>query len=453
MPPQIAFLLCIIFIIFLFRSDFKRKPYVSYALWVPFIWILIAASKPLSIWLNFGVPVYFENQEQYLEGSPTDRSFLLLLILVGFTILFKRQLEWSKIFRNNKWIFFYFTYCGISTLWSDYTFVSFKRWIKEIGNFTMILIILTEHDPIEAFKTTFRRLTYIVVPFSIVFIKYFPAVGRAFSRAGETMYTGVTDHKNSLGVLSFICFTVFFWNLQSIRKNKNSHKYEIWIHTLFLFLIAWLLIKAQSATALLCTIIGVIFLVGFDWSIIRKNVKSISIFIVITICIFTFLQYSMEILQFIVVDLLDRNLTLTGRTNIWEELLLIGTDPLIGSGYESYWLGDRVNALKARYVFNLNQAHNGYLEIYLNLGGIGLCFFIMFIVAAYKSISNKLPYDFHYQKIRITFLVIILLINITEAYFKGLSLSWVVLLLIVTETTVAAPETENIQIKHRKQYS
>jgi len=451
MPPQIAFWLCTIFIVFLFWNDFKQKHAVSYALWVPFIWILIVASKPLSIWLNFGVPVYFENQEQYLEGSPTDRNFLLFLIIVGFTILFRRQLEWSKIFGKNKWIIFYFLYCGISTLWSDYTFVSFKRWIKEVGNFTMILIILTEHDPVEAFKTICRRLTYIVVPFSIVFIKYIPAIGRAFSRTGEAMYTGVTDHKNSLGILSFICFTVFFWNLQSIRKNKNkdSDKYEMRIHILFLLLIVWLLIKSQSATAILCTVIGVIFLMGFDWSIIKKNLKSISIFIVIIICVFAFLQYSIEIFQFIVVDLLDRNLTLTGRTTIWSELLVIGTDPLIGSGYESYWLGDRVNALKERYVFNLNQAHNGYLEMYLNLGWIGLCSFIMFIVSTYKNISNKLPHDFHYQKLRMTFLVIILLMNITEAYFKGLSLSWVVLLLIATEATA---ESGSIHIEQRKQH-
>jgi len=44
-------------------------------------------------------------------------------------------------------------------------------------------------------------------------------------------------------------------------------------------------------------------------------------------------------------------------------------NPWIGAGFESFWLGPRLNKLWAQYNFMPNQAHNGYIEIYLNLGG------------------------------------------------------------------------------------
>ena len=39
---------------------------------------------------------------------------------------------------------------------------------------------------------------------------------------------------------------------------------------------------------------------------------------------------------------LGRNPTLTGRTAIWEAVLPMAGDPLIGTGYESFWLGKRL---------------------------------------------------------------------------------------------------------------
>jgi len=90
--------------------------------------------------------------------------------------------------------------------------------------------------------------------------------------------------------------------------------------------------------------------------------------------------------------------TLTDRTKIWAILLGMHTNPLLGTGYQSFWLGPRL-----AYVWNfgglghINEAHNGYLQVYLDLGLIGVALLIGFLIASYTSIckrwtpSSKLP--------------------------------------------------------------
>ena len=43
-----------------------------------------------------------------------------------------------------------------------------------------------------------------------------------------------------------------------------------------------------------------------------------------------------------IVQDLGRNPTLTGRTAIWDAVLPLAGNPLIGTGYESFWLGKRL---------------------------------------------------------------------------------------------------------------
>ncbi len=81
-----------------------------------------------------------------------------------------------------------------------------------------------------------------------------------------------------------------------------------------------------------------------------------------------------------VAPMLGRDATLTGRTAIWHEVwIAILHRPLLGYGFSAFWRGAQgaswsvVVALK----FVLFHAHNGFLEIWLELGAAGLCFFAL----------------------------------------------------------------------------
>jgi O-antigen ligase len=218
-------------------------------------------------------------------------------------------------------------------------------------------------------------------------------------------------------------------------RNQKEHidMKEMSIHILLFIMISWLLFVAKSATSLAATFIGILMIISLGLPGIKKNPKLIKIYFLVSVIIFMIVHLSFDIFA-VVTTSLDRDMTLTGRTELWEDLIKMGTNPLIGTGYESFWLGDRRSFLWAQeqYRWHPNQAHNGYLEIYLNLGFIGLILLTGIIYSVYKNINVKLLslHDFDYQILRMTFLVVTLIINVTEAYFKGINLLWFIFLLI-----------------------
>jgi O-antigen ligase len=127
-----------------------------------------------------------------------------------------------------------------------------------------------------------------------------------------------------------------------------------------------------------------------------------------------------------VLKMLGRNPTLTDRTEVWQDVLELADDPVLGAGFESFWLGERLEKLWNKWFWQPTQAHNGYLETYINLGGVGLLLLIALSVATFKKIQRMLLWDFEFGRMRMGFFVAILLYNFTEAAFKGVSLVWLV---------------------------
>jgi len=447
----ISLTICILFILYLLRNDAKRIPDISWALWIPLLWFLIISTRPVSAWLGVsGAATSAENS--YIEGNSFERNIDIAFMIVGMLTLLKRKTSWGNIFKNNKFIFLYVLYLLLSTLWSDYTLVSFKRWIKELGNLIMVLIILTESNPSEAIKTMIKRAAYILMPLSIVFNRFFHEYSRIFSVGGEPMTTGVTDHKNSLGQLCLICGLVLFWNLLILRRNKTEipEKKEIYIHLLLLAMIGWLLHEAHCATAVGCTIIGVGMIAFLSMSSIRKNPSQIKYYVVIFAIVLIIMHLSFG-LKDVVTSGLGRNSTLSGRTDIWDDVLAMKTNPLIGTGFSSFWLGNRLNFFWSKYAFRPRQAHNGYLELYINLGLIGLSLFLGLIITVFKNISQKLlsGQEYDSQILRLTIVILYIAVNFTEANITGFW--WFVFLLVAINYSFKASQTKVLEGLHHLQ--
>jgi O-antigen ligase len=431
MPPTLALILSFVFIASLLLFEKKHEDYRSIELWVPQIWLLLLTSRSFAYWINFG-KIGSYNPEDYLEGNPVNRAFLLFMISLALLVLINRRVNIVSIILNNQFLFLFLVYCGFSAMWSDYPIVSFKRWIKEVGNILMILIIVTENNPSKAIKILYRRVAYIHLPLSIVFIKYFPDLGRVFSRSGEVMYSGVTGHKNSLGVLATVLFIMLLWDFAAIINQRKSSQYKsvASVYIILMLMSLWLLNISNSATSILTCIIGVgiFFLLGR--SIVKNNLQSLFSFVLLTMVIFCILQLFID-LPSLILNSLGRDSTLTGRTQLWKEVLEIDINPIIGTGYEGFWLGERLEFFSEKYWWRPNQAHNGYLEIYLNLGYIGCSIFLILLIGLYRNITSRILFDFDFQRLRLTFYFVLLLMNLTEGYFlQGPSNAWFLFLLI-----------------------
>src|SRR4029077_16324715 len=118
-------------------------------------------------------------------------------------------------------------YCLLSVCWSDYPVVAFKRWIKATGDIAMILIVLTDEQPIAALRRLFSRVGFVLVPLSLLFIKYYPMLGRRYDPwTGFQMNTGVTFDKNMLGVITFVLLLGAVWRVLALLWSDETPPYR-----------------------------------------------------------------------------------------------------------------------------------------------------------------------------------------------------------------------------------
>lgn len=123
--------------------------------------------------------------------------------------------------------------------------------------------------------------------------------------------------------------------------------------------------------------------------------------------------------ELIIVNYLGKDLSLTGRTQLWEVLIeRIYERPWIGYGYYGFWSSDRgqLSLLKeVQYGWVPTHAHNGFIDLTLMLGTLGLMlFFTSFITTFVRSIQfatvGKTPESYW----SLLCLVVMFLFNITE---------------------------------------
>jgi len=450
MPPLVATLLTLGFIVFLFRRDIREKFNVTGALWIPLVWMLIICSRQPSEWLNtFGIGLGATSLE---EGSPLDACVYFALMAAGAYVLGKRRVQLSEIIRNNQWLTIFFFYCFLAILWSDFPLVGFKRWIKVLGHPIMALIVLTESDPGEALTRLMKRCAYIVVPISILFIKYYPQWGRGFSYwTGEAYNTGITLDKNALGADCLILGYYFFWHLLETRRLERSRerRNELLLTTGFLAAIWWLFSMAHSSTSLVSCVLGIVVLAFLGLRFVERRL--IGTYLVCAAIVFLLAQSAFDVWgQFL--QFLGKDQTLTDRTAIWHDVLQIPINPLLGAGFESFWLGDRLKIMWAKWPYHPNQAHNGYLETYLNLGLIGLIILVGVLLAAFRKARAELLRNFEFGRFRVGFVVAVMTYNWTETAFKNISAIWFVFYLIALDyqqqpfaATARADETTRVE--------
>jgi O-antigen ligase len=120
--------------------------------------------------------------------------------------------------------------------------------------------------------------------------------------------------------------------------------------------------------------------------------------------------------------------TLTDRTKIWAFVLGMHTNPLVGTGYQSFWLGPRLEYFwEFSGLGHINEAHNGYLEVYLELGLIGVFVLLGFLVAGYRTICRGLTSGSDTAILGMATWLTLLFYNMSEAAFEN-GLLWTMLM-------------------------
>jgi O-antigen ligase len=373
--------------------DLKKTNKPSNALWIPLAWMFLAGSRYASAWLSLSVPSASTND--YTEGSPIDRAVFLSLILTGVFILRQRKIDWGRWLIENKWIVLYFLYTLFSIVWTDDPFVLFKRWIKDMGNPIMALVILTEQRPYEAIGVILRRLAFLFLPLSVLFVKYIPDLGRAYHIDGSPLSTGVGQDKNDLGQICLITGIYFFWKLLRNRKLDTKLKLNDNIADFILIaMLMWLLSMSNSQTSLSCLVVVAGILIISRIKCIDRKPSRIVTLGILSSGFFLVLESTFH-LKDIILALLGRNLTLTNRTEIWALTKSLAENPFVGNGFMSFWSPERTEIIAKKLGAAVNQAHNGYLEQYLNLGYIGVTLIGVILLSGLMKVRKHLDLNYY----------------------------------------------------------
>jgi len=198
-------------------------------------------------------------------------------------------------------------------------------------------------------------------------------------------------------------------------------------------MLAWLLQKSDSQTSFACLMTTIGLMIVARLPLISSKTSRLVTVSVLGSLTYIVLDATIEI-RATILALLGRDPTLTSRTDIWRVLWQFQGDPIIGVGFMSFWTGQRLKDIWEACACQINQAHNGYIEQFLNLGYVGVGLMVGIMVNGLNNVRARLNHDRAGSIIRFCFIVVTALYNYTEASFYGISNIYVLALIGCLDT-------------------
>jgi exopolysaccharide production protein ExoQ len=452
MPPLLA--LCLGFGLFLFMvfRDRERRIGLSLALCAPLLWYLTCSTRPLGIWLAiWGVPLGSGEGE---DSGFADRYYYLLLTLIGLAVLSARRFSWGPTLARSPWLLALLAFMALSIVWSGYPYVSFKRYVKVIGSVAMALVVLTDQRPMAALLAVLRYSLYLHLPLSIICNKYYRSIAVQYSWEGTSqMWQGLATSKNTLGQVAMLGFIYFLWEVRrewKVRGWRNPHLG-------YLLMAAWLLKGSDdgvSLTALaVCVFASITFLrlhhlhrQGRSCLPFARLMLAATLGLSTLVYLHGIYLFDENSLFGKVITTFGRDITLTDRTHIWAGAYDAARGSFFGGvGFGGFWIGREVNIpWAAKMTWTLGQGHSGYVDTFLQLGSIGLILLLGLVTSTFSRLLAGDQRNFDYFAFRLTLLLTIAFINITETTFlRGDHHLWFVFMAVCWSITLPEPAPED----------
>jgi O-antigen ligase len=452
MPPYLALLLGFVLVFWALRQDRQRGFATPADLFWPTLWYMVVSSRPVGIWLDLW------NVQLVGEGALLeliDASFYSALSVIGLRILSRRALDWNDVFARNRFLLLFILLAVASVAWSDYNWISFKRFIKLLGSVIIALAIVTSAHPFDAIRTILRRCLYIHLTMSVVCVKYFRGIGVAFDWNGTgEAWQGIATSKNTMGQVAMLGVIIFGWEALRAWRERGWRNH----HLIFLGFALWLLrgsSEAVSKTSVLVTAFAIVALIALLR--LRHRPAAQRTFAVAyftgTVLLVTFILahsifvFGADSLLGSIVSAFGRDITLTDRLYIWQDMHRIAAgSPFLGVGYGGFWIGREANVPWNTHTWVLGQGHNGYIDIYLQLGLAGSFLFAGILFSNVGRLLAIAQQDFERFAFSFALFVTTVFVNITETTFiRGDHHLWLVFLLTVIGLPATSPvETEQL---------
>ena len=312
----------------------------------------------------------------------------------------------------------------LSTLWSGVPEVTFRRSIALTFTTLFGLYLAKCYEQEEILKFLIWCLSLVMI-LNWIFALVFPNWGRMIYESGEA-WRGVFIHKNVMGETMLLYIMVLTqFKYRTIRKRA--------VVCLGAILSLLLLFLSKSITPVIIAVVLVV--VYFLLHLLRSDFRDARIWFVLSLLWVSFI--GVLILDNIddILKLLGRDSSLTGRDQIWTVLIgQIQEHYILGYGYNAFWgeEGAAADHVWNRLGWKMHAAHNGFLELCLGLGLLGLGVFLALYV---KMINGSLLHAYSGNSWPLMFLVFFTLLNMTESrILEQNNLYWVLFVVIALQT-------------------
>ncbi|QEW23419.1 putative O-glycosylation ligase, exosortase A-associated (plasmid) [Paracoccaceae bacterium] len=209
---------------------------------------------------------------------------------------------------------------------------------------------------------------------------------------GDSALRGIFVHKNVLGWVA--SFTV----LLGIAAQKDlSRRFRRGGWALVVIGGAGTVLSG-SATSLIAAVTALLFVIGANVLVHRRGLARLATKLLLLIV--TILLLGGLILGLLpLLEMLGKDATLTGRVPLWGLVTPeIARHPFLGQGYGAFWSEANPVAWRiwAEAGWQAPHAHEGYLDLLLGVGAVGLALFVLVTVRALQQgteLCTAAPHD------------------------------------------------------------
>lgn len=370
---------------------------------------------------------------------PENRIVWPLLSLISAALIVQ---HWNRFFvpYHMSWLIAFVGFAGLSVVWAFRPEISFVRYTQQV----MVVTAVALPCLIQGQRGDLMRgLFYCFAAAALINVFYTfgpPPVYAANATPGEAGYFA---GKNYLGLCAGV--TVLLSLHEMMQKGARR-----WLGVLVCLVAVYLLslsnAKTSTGLVLICPVLAAIAVIARRaW---RMSILILPLLILTASLIAILLSFDIYKLSY----WLYGESTFTGRRYIWTfASYQIERSPLIGWGYQSFWLvgpdGPSMMAMP-RWVRTMPNAHNGYIDTTLEMGFVGLFLLLMFVASTLHAASHLVDRDPKRGWAVVTIAFFVIMTNLLEAqWMRAFEFIWLVFLILAVEVARSCPNFGKAQGK------
>lgn len=368
-----------------------------------------------------------------LESRTENRIFWPVVAVIAIIVAAQRVARGGRLSMppNIVGLCVYFGFAGASVAWALKPEFAFVRFVQEAMVLTAVVLPALLASP----TANIMRGVFLCFAAGVILnVLLIPGGYATYAQYGSALvdigYQGYFSGKNLLGEFAAIAFLLSVHELLYPGYRRALGLVVAVAAVVLIFLSSS---KTALGLALVAPVLAALTLV------VARTLRLAPVLILAAI-VLGYVVFG-ELAGFNtgrIAYLLTGDSSFTGRTTIWAfSATEIAQRPLLGWGYQSFWLvgADAPSVTEAPgWVKGMPNSHNGYYDAILELGYVGLALLLVFLVTTVHVIGRVMNYDYKRAWILLSVALFVMFYDFLETlWLRAFDVSWVVFVLVTVE--------------------